>query len=165
MIEILQLKNKYSEVDSTEIFYELDKNAKGELNFNMFIQALIEKSRKTNERFSDFYLSAINFFLTPSEQIVETIKKAISKLTKHNEEKRLVKELEWVINTLSEKDLFDFRLKNEYIESLDYLEDYDYLKFLSEYSNDKFKREKNRDLELISNNNVNSSNKRILLFS
>jgi hypothetical protein len=155
MIDILQIKNKYNDNDTGEIFKELDQDSKGELQFNLFIQALVEKS-KQNERFADFYLSAINFFLTPSEQIVETIKKAISRLTIYKEETKLIKELEWVIHTLSEKDLFDFRIKDEYFDK-EKLEDCDYLKFLSEYSSDKLKREKDRDLELINiSNNLNS---------
>lgn len=93
-------------------------------------------------------MAAINFYLTPSEQIIETIKKAIGKLVHYQEEGKTIKELEWVINTLSEKDLFDFRLKDELIEAND-LEETEILKFLSEYSNDVFKRQKNQDLESI----------------
>ena len=149
MIGNLKLKSKFNENDANEIFMEIDKELKGEISINQFIQTLVLKSKNNvNEKYSEFYLSAINFYLTPSEQIIETIKTAIHKLEAYKEDAKIIKELEWVIQTLSEKDLFDFRLKDEFLLENN-LEENDILKFLSEYSNDVFKRQKNQDLESI----------------
>lgn len=149
MIENLKLQEKYDKNDVKQIFSEIDSDKQGEIGFNDFIQILFFKSSKNlNEKYTDFYFSAIKFYLTPSEQIIETIKKAMNKLDNQNENSKLIKELEWVIQTLSEKDLFDFRLKDEFINE-ETFEDNDVFKFLSEYSNDVFKRQKNHDLESI----------------
>jgi hypothetical protein len=143
------MSTKYDENDVFELYNEMDKNSDGEIQYNKFIKTLIEKTRENkNEKFSEFYFSAVNFYLTPSTQIIKTIKNAIAKLQIYNEDEKIVKELQWVINTLSEKDLFDFRLKDEIVDTVG-LEETDIIKFLSEYSNDVEKRQKNQDLESI----------------
>jgi hypothetical protein len=154
MISHLKLESKYDEKDVNHIFSEIDANSEGEIPFNNFIQCLVEKSQKEQSgKYIDFYLTAINFFLTPSEQIIETLKKAINKLDLYEGESKIVKELKWVIRTLSEKDLFDFRLKNQFIDK-DELEKTEFLKFLSEYSTDQFKRQKCQDLESVKSLNL-----------
>lgn len=154
MISHLKLESKYDEKDVNHIFTEIDSNSEGEIQFNDFIQFLVEKSQKEHSgKYLDFYLTAINFFLTPSEQIIETLKKAINKLDLYEGESKIVKELKWVIRTLSEKDIFDFRLKNQYIDTEE-LEKTDFLKFLSEYSTDQFKRQKCQDLESVNTLNL-----------
>lgn len=143
MIDNLKLTEKYDTNDIQNIYNELDVKKEGEVIFHDFIKGLIEKS-KEDGKYSDFYLSAMNFYFTPSERIIETMKKAINQLEKYSEDKRLLKELNWVIRTLSERDLFDLRLKKEYSE-----ENNEILNFLSEYSKDKFNRQNYFDLELI----------------
>ena len=162
----MKLDSKYDQRDVEQIFTELDTKSEGEIKFNDFIQILVEKSHKDqNDKYLDFYLSAINFYLTPSEQIIETIKKAINKLDYYEGESKIVKELKWVIQTLSEKDLFDFRLKNQYINTEE-LEKTDLLKFLSEYSTDKFKRDKDKDLESLQTLNLRKKNQKdCIIFS
>jgi hypothetical protein len=68
-------------------------------------------------------------------------------LTSYNPEAQIIKELQWVIQTLSEKDLFDFRLKAEYVSPQEFMNN-DIVKLLSEYSQDGVKRKKIDDLEL-----------------
>ncbi len=149
MIQHLKLDGKYDEKDVEQIFTEIDHDSLGEINFNDFIQTLIQKSKmQETGKYFDFYLSTLNFYLTPSEQIVETIKRAITKLDIYEGETKLTKELKWVIQTISEKDLFDFRLKNDFIDK-DELDKSEFLKFMSEYSTDFIKRQKDRDLESI----------------
>jgi hypothetical protein len=149
LIDNLKLNNKYEEKDIEKIFQEFDPNKTGEVYFNDFIKLILEKSQDSKEStYANFYLSAINFFLTPSERITETIKKAIREIAAFNSESTTIKELEWVINTLSENDLFDFRLKDEYIAKAEY-ENNEILKFLSEYSHDGIKRQKLDDLDFI----------------
>jgi hypothetical protein len=141
----LKLKDKYEKNDIEEIFHEFDTNNTGEVYFNDFIKTILEKSQNSKDaKFSAFYLSAINFFLTPSERITETIKRAIKELNSYNSDSKIVRELEWVIQTLSEKDLFDFRLKEEYVGEF---ENNEILKFLSEFSQDGIKRQGVDDLE------------------
>ena len=76
----------------------------------------------------------MNFLLTPSQRIIKSIQKTITKL---NSEKELdtIKELEWVIQKLNKKDLFDFSLKNEVRDITD-LKENEILNFLSEYSSE-----------------------------
>jgi hypothetical protein len=86
------------------------------------------------------------------------VKRAIKELSGYNPESQIIKELQWVIQTLSEKDLFDFRLKEEYVSHQDY-ENNDILKLLSEYSHDGVKRKKIDDLELC--NEISMKKKKI----
>jgi hypothetical protein len=148
LIDNLKLNDKYETKDIENIFNEFDTKKTGEVHFNDFIKSILEKSQDSQEtKYSSFYLSAINFFLTPSERITETIKKAMKEIVSYNKSSSIVKELDWVIHTLSEKDLFDFRLKDEYISDTEF-ENNDILKFLSEYSHEGFNRQKLDDLKL-----------------
>jgi hypothetical protein len=159
LVNNLKLKDKYEKKDIDDIFSEFDHENTGEVNFNDFIKTILDKTQNSKEtKFSAFYLSAINFFLTPSERISETIKRAIKELNFYNPESKIIKELQWVIRTLSEKDLFDFRLKDEFVSPGNY-KDNEILKFLSEYSHDGIKRQKIDDLELL--NEISLKKKKI----
>ena len=151
LIDYLKLKNKYDQSDISYIFDEIDLFKTGEVNFNQFINIAIEKTRTNSSPYTEFYLSTINFYLTPSEIIGETIKKAINKFKRY-EEHMIIKELEWVLQTLSEKDLFDFRLKDDFITKDD--DQNDYMNFLCEYSQNSSKRRETQDLELFNSKSV-----------
>ncbi len=153
----LQLNNHYNSRDINELFDELDYKSEGKIEFNEFIKIVLEKTLRVRrgEKFSDFYSSAKNFYLTPSEHITDVIRRAINRINKddshYEEDKELTKNLEWVIKALTEKDLFDFRLKENLFDK-ETLETNDTLKFLSEFSNDVFKQQKKADLELVISN-------------
>jgi len=136
LINTLNLSTKLTEKDAEIIFNELDIEQKGYLYFNVFINRIINKTRdnQKSNSYSEFYFKTMNFLLIPSQRIIKSIQKAITKL---NSKKELdtIKELEWVIQTLNKKDLSDFSLKKEVIDITD-LKENEILNFLSEYSSE-----------------------------
>lgn len=88
-----------------------------------------KKSILSESNYKDFYNRALQFFLTPCEQIKDILKQAKTKV----QDEKLIESIGWAIKTLNETDMFDFSLKTDFLSQADLHTD-KYVKFLSEYS-------------------------------
>jgi len=61
-----------------------------------------------------------------------------------------IKELDWVIQSLTENNIFDLKLKEEFISNSNIM-DSEIIQFMSEYSSNVNKRQKFSDIETCSN--------------
>ena len=141
--------NPSKEEASKQIFFELSgKNDINEsLNLKKIITNILTNKNLLNSKFKDFYFTLIQYYLKPHEQIeliLNKIKNYI-KLNSNNDAEDLINQIDWVINTISSQDIFDFQIKKEYLNldlSLSNMNSNEYINFIKYFSNLNLKEQK-----------------------
>ena len=132
---------------ANEIFTELSNPQ----SLNDFIplstlleQIITNKALILNSKNKHFYIAAIQFFLTPSEQIKDILHKAKKNLTSSQTSKSVSRSIDWAISTLCRNDIFDLKILKDGEEP-----NCEYVKFLSLYSYDKLKNQQLHDIKSV----------------
>jgi len=131
----------------------------------------ITKEKRKSSRFSNFYGNILNYFITPSERIVQILEDSKNKLAEFKEHK-LVEDLEWVIKKINSDDLYNLSLDNFFSEEKLLMKAKDKaldlestLSLFSEYSKDNFDKNKKSDIDearRLSNKKMNLNFRRSL---
>ena len=128
-----------------EILTELTNNKEANsILLHELINTILTNKETFDSKYKDFYYHLLQYYISPSEQIKTILEKVKTKLN-NEKDKNLIQSLDWVISTLTNTDIFDFHIKNDFINnkisSNSNDNNNDYIKFLTNYSNEKQKQD------------------------
>jgi hypothetical protein len=126
-----------------EILTELTNNKEAKsILLHELISTILTNKEIFDSKYKDFYYHLLQYYISPSQQIKAILEKVKNRLN-NEKDKNLIQSLDWVISTLTNTDIFDFHIKNDFINNkISSLNDNnnDYVKFLTNYSNEKQKQ-------------------------
>ena len=118
---------------------------KDSISINTFIEHILSnKTLMTDSKNKHFYISAIQYFLTPSEQSKDILHKAKKNLKDNSSSNAIKRGIDWAISTLCQNDIFDLGVLRQRKEP-----NSEYIKFLSSYSFDKLKKQQLQDIQSV----------------
>lgn len=96
---------------SKKIFSDLDKESKGRINTEAFIEEIIlrnsSKKEEKDEELGNFYTIINQELSTKSENIISKLKR-IKNQDWVSDDNKAINDIEWIITAISEKNLYDF---------------------------------------------------------
>ena len=152
--EMIELMNQFEiihplpihlskEEAAKEILTELTNNKEAKsILLHELISTILTNKEIFDSKYKDFYYHLLQYYISPSQQIKAILEKVKNRLN-NEKDKNLIQSLDWVISTLTNTDIFDFHIKNDFINNkISSLNDNnnDYVKFLTNYSNEKQKQ-------------------------
>ena len=152
--EMIELMNQFEiihplpihlskEEAAKEILTELTNNKEAKsILLHELISTILTNKEIFDSKYKDFYYHLLQYYISPSQQIKAILEKVKNRLN-NEKDKNLIQSLDWVISTLTNTDIFDFHIKNDFINNkISSLNDNnnDYVKFLTNYSNEKEKQ-------------------------
>ena len=152
--EMIELMNQFEiihplpihlskEEAAKEILTELTNNKEAKsILLHELISTILTNKEIFDSKYKDFYYHLLQYYISPSQQIKAILEKVKNRLN-NEKDKNLIQSLDWVISTLTNTDIFDFHIKNDFINNkISSLNDNnnDYVKFLTNYSKEKQKQ-------------------------
>ena len=141
-----------------QIFLELSdkKDINESLKLKEIITNILTNKNLLNSKFKDFYFTLIQYYFNPHEQIELILNKVKNyiKTNSNNEEEDLINQIDWVINTISSQDIFDFQIKKEYLNldlSISNLNSNEYTNFIKYFYNLNLKEQKLYEINTFNN--------------
>ena len=146
---------------SKKIFSDLDKESKGRINTEAFIEEIIlrnsSKKEEKDEELGNFYTIINQELSTKSENIISKLKR-IKNQDWVSDDNKAINDIEWIITAISEKNLYDFDTsiitkhlhnKNSQVFKHIQLKKQSQFGFLVKYSQIEDQAQKEKDIRLL----------------